>query len=84
VQREKDNMASLGTYIKEAYDELINKVTWPSWKNLQQSAVLVFVASLLIALTIWAMDFVFGINKGGEDGESFFRGILGMIYELIS
>jgi len=77
-------MASLGTYIKESYDELINKVTWPSLKNLQQSAVLVFIASLLIALTVWAMDFVFGINKGGEAGEWFYRGILGMIYEIIS
>ena len=76
-------MASLGTYIKESYDELLNKVTWPSWKNLQQSSVLVFVASLIIALAVWAMDYAFGINKGGEEGEWFYRGILGMIYNII-
>jgi preprotein translocase subunit SecE len=34
-------------YIREAYDELMHKVTWPSWKELQSSALVVMVASLL-------------------------------------
>jgi|TARA_B110000971_G_scaffold219162_1_gene259622 preprotein translocase subunit SecE len=73
-------MASLGTYIKESYIELITKVTWPVWKTLQQSSVLVFVASLIISLIVWGMDYVFGMN--GKD--DLWQGIIGMIYNLIS
>ena len=77
-------MASIGTYIKDSYNELLNKVTWPSWKNLQQSSVLVFVASLIISLIVWAMDFVFGINSAGDSaGEFYWKGILGYIYDFI-
>lgn len=43
-------------YIQSAYEELAYKVTWPSLSELQNSAVLVVVASLIIALLIWAMD----------------------------
>lgn len=32
------------------------KVTWPTWSQLQSSAVVVLVASILIALVIFAMD----------------------------
>ena len=32
------------------------KVTWPSWKELSASAVVVSIASLLIALMILGMD----------------------------
>ncbi|MDR1021910.1 MAG: preprotein translocase subunit SecE [Prevotellaceae bacterium] len=46
-------------YIKESYNELVNKVTWPTWSSLQASAALVMVASLIFALVIFAMDFVF-------------------------
>jgi preprotein translocase subunit SecE len=51
-------------YIKEAYDELMHKVSWPSWASLQSSATLVMVASLIFALVIFAMDWVF--RKGME------------------
>ena len=44
------------SYLKEAYDELVHKVSWPSWGDLQSSAILVMVASALIALVILAMD----------------------------
>jgi preprotein translocase subunit SecE len=46
-------------YIKEAYDELMHKVTWPSWKELQSSALVVMVASFIIALVIFVMDISF-------------------------
>ena len=45
-------------YIKESYNELLNKVTWPSWANLQSSTVLVLVASLILALIIFVMDLI--------------------------
>ncbi len=43
-------------YFKEAYDELVNKVTWPTWQELQGSAVIVMIASVIIALMIFVMD----------------------------
>lgn len=46
-------------YCKLCYDELAHKVTWPTYKELTHSAVLVLTASLIIALVVWAMDFVF-------------------------
>jgi len=46
-------------YCKTCYDELAHKVTWPTYKELTGSAVLVLSASLIIALVVWTMDFVF-------------------------
>ncbi|TKG96032.1 preprotein translocase subunit SecE [Puteibacter caeruleilacunae] len=43
-------------YFEEAYDELVNKVTWPTRKELQNSAMVVMVASFIIALVIFLMD----------------------------
>jgi len=40
-------------------DELINKVTWPTWDELQSSAIVTLVASALIALMIFGIDSVF-------------------------
>ena len=49
----------LKIYIQETYNELVNKVTWPTWVELQSSAVVVMVSSLIIALIILAMDETF-------------------------
>jgi preprotein translocase subunit SecE len=46
-------------YLQEAYNELVNKVSWPTWKELQSSAIIVMVASLIIALIIFGMDSTF-------------------------
>jgi len=46
-------------YIQESFTELVHKVTWPTWSDLQNSAVLVMVASLFIALIVAGIDFVF-------------------------
>ena len=48
-------------YIKEIYDELMHKVSWPTWSELQNSAVVVSVASLIIALVVFVMDKSFEI-----------------------
>jgi len=45
--------------VKDSYNELVNKVTWPTWSELINSAIVVFTASLLIALTVLVMDLVF-------------------------
>ena len=46
-------------YCKACYDELVHKTTWPTRKELTQSAVLVLTASLIIAVVVWLMDVVF-------------------------
>jgi len=50
---------SLKGYFQESFTELFHKVTWPTWSELQNSAVLVMVATLIIALIVAAMDFSF-------------------------
>ena len=47
------------TYFREVYDEMFHKVSWPTWKELQSSAMIVMIASLLIAVVIFLMDFSF-------------------------
>jgi preprotein translocase subunit SecE len=46
-------------YVKESYDELMHKVSWPTWAELQGSAIVVSVATLIIAILVLAMDEVF-------------------------
>ena len=47
------------SYIKSSYDELVNKVNWPSWSELQSSSIVVAIASIIIALIIYLMDQAF-------------------------
>lgn len=49
-------MKKFVNYVKECYNELVNKVSWPTWKELQSSAVVVSIASLIIALVVYLMD----------------------------
>jgi preprotein translocase subunit SecE len=49
----------LKIYFEEAYNELVHKVSWPTFKELQNSAFIVMVASLIIALIVFVMDFSF-------------------------
>jgi preprotein translocase subunit SecE len=56
--KEKVNM-KLQSYFKESYNELIHKVSWPTWAELQGSAIVVMVASLIIALVVFVMDISF-------------------------
>jgi len=47
------------TYVQAVYNELVNKVTWPTWSELQNSAIVVMIAALIIALIVFVMDFTF-------------------------
>jgi preprotein translocase subunit SecE len=49
-------MSKLTEYFKASYDELVNKVTWPTWGELQESSIIVMIASLIIALIIYVVD----------------------------
>ena len=47
--------------IKESYDELVYKVSWPTQKQLVNSSVLVLIASVIIAAFIWVIDKIFNL-----------------------
>ncbi|MBX2817666.1 MAG: preprotein translocase subunit SecE [Saprospiraceae bacterium] len=51
-------MEGIVNSIRESYNELVNKVSWPTWPNLQSSTILVLVASLIIAFLVFLMDTV--------------------------
>jgi preprotein translocase subunit SecE len=50
-------MSRIGSYFQEAYDELLHKVTWPSWEELQQTTLIVLAALGLVTAVIFGMDF---------------------------
>jgi preprotein translocase subunit SecE len=52
-------MKKIIAYIQDSYNELVHKVTWPSWKELQGSSILVMVSSIIIALVVALMDLIF-------------------------
>ncbi|MBP7345991.1 MAG: preprotein translocase subunit SecE [bacterium] len=51
-------------YIKLSYDELMNKVSWPSWEDLQESTIIVMIASMIIALVIGVIDLASSTSLG--------------------
>ncbi|MCA1756669.1 MAG: preprotein translocase subunit SecE [Bacteroidales bacterium] len=57
-------------YFQESFTELVHKVTWPTWKELQNSTTVVLIASVIIAVTVALMDFGF-------------KEIMGQIYKLL-
>ncbi|MBT3207126.1 MAG: preprotein translocase subunit SecE [Bacteroidetes bacterium] len=71
-------MMKIILYFKEVIEELTHKVSWPTRAELQSSAVVVMVASLIIAFTVFLMDFVLGINSN-----SVWKGLLGFIYDML-
>lgn len=55
-------MSKIILYLQQTSDELLNKVSWPTWKELQDSAIVVMVASVIIALLVYLMDTVFSYS----------------------
>ena len=51
-------MNNFTTYLKDSYKELVDKVTWPTWEQLQQSTMIVLGATLFITALVGIMDFV--------------------------
>ncbi len=62
-------MNKIAIYFKESYKELTEKVTWPNWAQLQQSTMIVLVATLVITALISLMDFGVG-------------GVLNQVYKI--
>ncbi|MDZ4758389.1 MAG: preprotein translocase subunit SecE [Bacteroidota bacterium] len=51
-------MSKFSEVIESTTDELKNKVTWPTWQELQSSTVLVMVATLILSVVIGIIDLV--------------------------
>jgi preprotein translocase subunit SecE len=49
-------MNKVSAYFSESYKELVEKVTWPTWAQLQQSTLIVLVATVIITLVVGVMD----------------------------
>ena len=56
-------------YLTESYKELMEKVTWPTWLQLQQSTIIVLIATILITAIVFVMDLAT-------------KGLLDFIYKL--
>ncbi|MDR2841119.1 MAG: preprotein translocase subunit SecE [Paludibacter sp.] len=64
-------MKKIINYCRESYSELVHKVSWPSRSELVSSAIIVLIASIILALIVWLMD-------------SGFELIMRNIYKLLS
>ena len=65
-------MSKIKAYFEETTNELVHKTSWPTWPELQSSAIVVLVASAIIAVLVLAMDY--GFNKVMEFAYQFFNG----------
>ena len=74
-------MASFKTYLSESYNELVHKVSWPTWKELQSSAIVVLISALIVSLIVFLMDFIFGVHNMGVSDS--WKGLLGYIYKFL-
>lgn len=50
-------MSKIQAYFRDSYQELLEKVSWPNWQQLQQSTMIVLVSTLVITGIVWLMDF---------------------------
>lgn len=54
-------MEKVKLYVQESYNELLTKVTWPTWANLQSTTIVVLVGLGIFTLLVFLMD---AISKG--------------------
>jgi preprotein translocase subunit SecE len=64
-------MNKVTAYFKDSYRELLEKVTWPTWQQLQQSTMIVLIATIIITSIVWVMDL--GIASALQFFYSFFK-----------
>ncbi|HUH34685.1 MAG TPA: preprotein translocase subunit SecE [Moheibacter sp.] len=50
----------LKEYIKDSFYEFKDHVTWPAWASLQQDTIIVAIATVILALFLYAVDSLFG------------------------
>ena len=71
-----NDMSKIGDYVKSSYDELVHKTSWPTFQELQGSAIVVAVAAFILALIVFVMDNIFKTDW------DWWKGILGYFYEI--
>jgi preprotein translocase subunit SecE len=49
-------MEKVRLYLKESYNELMHKVTWPTWANLVSSSIVVVVTTVILTLIVALID----------------------------
>ena len=49
-------MNRISAFFSETYSELVHKVSWPSWEDLQGSLIVVSIATVILALIVWVMN----------------------------
>jgi preprotein translocase subunit SecE len=49
-------MNAIVQYFRDSYRELTHKVTWPSWSELEVTAVNVILASIALSILLYGMD----------------------------
>jgi preprotein translocase subunit SecE len=55
-------MNKIATYFRESYKELMEKVTWPTWAQLQQSTMIVIAATIVITALVSGMDLITNVT----------------------
>ncbi|MBK8471812.1 MAG: preprotein translocase subunit SecE [Sphingobacteriales bacterium] len=73
-------MNNLRLYVKESIDELLYKVTWPTWQELQSTTLIVLVSLVLFSVGVFLVDFLLGANPENP----LFKGILYYVYSIFS
>jgi len=61
VQRKKEKMEKIKNLWNTTVDELLNKVTWPTWEQLRESAIIVLVSSMVFSVLVYLVDI--GVGK---------------------
>ena len=53
-------MAKKQSYIKESYEELVKKVTWPTKQGTTQTTLGVIFVVIVVGLLLWLFDMLLG------------------------
>jgi preprotein translocase subunit SecE len=51
-------MNKFSVFVRDSYKEMVEKVTWPKWEQLQQSTMIVLGATLFITGLVFVMDLI--------------------------
>jgi len=72
-------VSGIKSYLAEVWDELINKVTWPTWQELQTLTIQVVGATFILALMVFIMDYFVGIS---DNPKALWSGLMGFVYNF--
>jgi len=64
-------MDKIRAIFADTWEEMMTKVTWPTWEELQDSTVVVLIAAIILAACIYVIDIACG-------------GVLGLIYQMFN